>query len=95
MLLFSDVFGNLQYYVMSKDVGCSIKCVSANTVAAAMISRAVVAAQSFHSEFVHWIIYLGGFLLPLRSFLVINTGKAVRLLLRILIYGNAGESILS
>lgn len=80
---------------MSKDVGCNIKCVSANTVAAAMIFRAVVAAQSFHSEYVHWIIYLGGFLLLLKSFLVINTGKAICLLLQILIYGDAEESILS
>lgn len=80
MLVFTDVFGNLQNYVMSKDFGCNIKCVSANTVAAAMISRAVVVAQSFHSEFVHWIIYLGGFL-------VINTGKAICLLVEILIHG--------
>lgn len=43
--MFTDAFGNLQYYVMSKDVGCNIKSLSANTVAAAMIFRAVVAAQ--------------------------------------------------
>lgn len=89
------MFGNLQHYVISKDVGCNLKCVSANTVAAAMISRAVVVTQSFHSEFVHWIIYLGRFLLPLRSFLVINTGQAICLLLQILIHGNGGDSILS